>query len=172
MNLPIPPQLKDSFFFPENAVKVDPSHLNAHAPFFNYELIYYNKKTVHTIPWKEPESFIEDILVRWGKEKELLASLFKERSMDTLDAMKRSIALFYMLLYWSNSQPVNLNQEDSRLDDLSIKPVNVIERMMFIRDNPTLFHAYIQLSQLFEEQHKQYAKALALEKTKRKLKRQ
>ncbi|MFC7783580.1 MULTISPECIES: YpoC family protein [unclassified Rossellomorea] len=166
--LNIPSQLIDPFFFPDSEVRVDASHIIPDEPFFAYEILYFNEKALSILPWVDRELFISIILKSWGEGQKCLKTLFKERSKNTLHPMKKSISQFYMLLYWSNSLPVQLNSDISPINKLSIKPVNVVERMTFIRNNPNLFHSFIQLSQLFEEQHKQFAKSLALKRAREK----
>ncbi|MGM0854415.1 MAG: YpoC family protein [Bacillota bacterium] len=164
LTLSIPIQLYDPFFFFESKVRVDASHIIPDEPFFAYEILYFNEEAPGSLPWEDHELFIGIILKSWREGEECLKTLFKKRSKDTLPLMKKSIAQAYMLLYWSNSMPVILNSDITPIDNLSIKPANAGERMSFIRSNPTLFHSFIQLSQLFEEQHKQYAKSLALKR--------
>lgn len=166
LTLSIPLQLNDPFFFPESKVRVDDSRIIPDDPFFAYEILYYNEKATGSLPWEDHELFIGIILNSWREGEECLKTLFTKRSKDTLPLMKKSIAQVYMFLYWSNSMPVLLNSDNAQIDSLSIKPVNVGERMSFIRNNPTLFHSFIQLSQLFEEQHKQFAKSLALKRAR------
>ncbi|RBP02243.1 YpoC family protein [Rossellomorea aquimaris] len=166
MTLSIPLQLKDPFFFPDLKVRVDTSHIIPYEPFFAYEILYFNEESPGSLPWVDHEYFINNILKSWREGEECLKTLFNKRSKDTLPLMKKSIAQAYMLLYWSNSMPVILNSDITPIDSLSIKPVNAGERMSFIRINPTLFHSFVQLSQLFVEQHKQYAKSLALKRAR------
>jgi hypothetical protein len=164
MTLSIPFQLIDPFFFPESKVRIDASHIIPYEPFFSYEVLYFNEEAPGSLPWEDHELFIGIILKSWREGEECLKTLFKKRSKDTLPLMKKSIAQVYMFLFWSNSMPVILNSDIAPIENLSIKPVNAGERMSFIRNNPTLFHSFIQLSQLFEEQHKQYAKSLVLKR--------
>ncbi|MGM0839831.1 MAG: YpoC family protein [Bacillota bacterium] len=166
MTLSVPLQLKDPFFFPDLKVRVDTSHIILYEPFFAYEILYFNEESLGALPWVDDEYFIGIILKSWREGEECLKTLFKKRSKDTLPLMKKSIAQVYMLLYWSNSMPVILNSDITHIDSLSIKPVNAGERMLFIRNNPTLFHSFVQLSQLFEEQYKQYAKSLAIKRAR------
>ncbi len=160
--LTIPLELSDPFFFPMSDVMVDQSRFVSDEPIFAYELLYYNKCCPEVLPWMEHESFIRGLLKSWGEKEENLKNLFKSRTKDTLQIMKKAIAQFFMFMYWSNGQPVRLEGWESHIAHLSIKPVNVVERLIFIRMNATQYHSYIQLSQLFEEQHKHYAKYLAL----------
>ena len=159
---PIPKELRDPFFFSGDLVKIDENHVKPCEPFFAYELLYYNGRGADSPPWLVQGSWVKDILMEWKKEEEYLNVLFKGRSKGISESMRKSIARFYVLLYWSNKHPVRLENWQSSIEHFSLKPVNVIERLTFIRNNPALYHSFIQLSQLFEEQHKQYAKYQAL----------
>ncbi|PFG05945.1 YpoC family protein [Bacillus sp. es.034] len=159
---PIPKELRDPFFFSEDRVKIDETPFESCEPFFAYELLYYNGRGADSLPWQVQGAWVKDILMEWKKEEEHLKLLFKGRSKGILEWMRKSIGRFYVLLYWSNKHPVRLENWQSSIGHFSIKPVNVIERLTFIRNNPALYHSFIQLSQLFEEQHKQYAKHQAL----------
>ncbi|MCR8846906.1 hypothetical protein NQ095_00695 [Rossellomorea sp. SC111] len=159
--LNVPKQLRDPFFFSEDRVEVD-SHIDPCDPFFAYEILYYNEMSPDSLPWLVQGEWVIDIIMEWKKEEDHLKGLFKSRSKDILESMRKSIGRFYVLLYWSNKHPVNLDNWQSSIVHFSLKPVNVIERLTFIRNNPALYHSFIQLSQLFEEQHKLYAKYQAL----------
>ena len=171
MSLPylnIPQELRDPFFFTEEKVEMDVPQITPYNPLFAYEIVYFNGGSLHSLPWLKQESFIREIVTSWRKEEEFLKMLFKNRSKETFDSMKRGIGQFYMFLYWSNGQPVKLESWESEVACFSVKPVNAVERLTFIRKNVSLFHSYIQLSQLFEEQNKQYAKFLALNQAPKK----
>lgn len=161
----IPIELRDSFFFSGDRVKIDEAHSEPCEPFFAYELLYYNGRGADSLPWLVQGAWVKDILMEWKKEEEHLKALFKGRSKGIMESMRKSIARFYVLLYWSNKHPVRLENWQSSIEHFSLKPVNVIERLTFVRNNPALYHSFIQLSQLFEEQHKQYAKHQALNQT-------
>ncbi|CAN7348884.1 YpoC family protein [Rossellomorea sp. LjRoot5] len=161
----IPIKLRDPFFYSDDRVKIDESHMEPCEPFFAYEILYYNGRGADSLPWLVQGAWMKDILMEWKKEEDYLKGLFKSRSKGIVEWMRKSICRFYVLLYWSNKHPVNLNHWQSSIDHFSLKPVNVIERLTFIRNNPALYHSFIQLSQLFEEQHKQYAKYQALKST-------
>ena len=158
----IPSELRDPFFFADDRLMFDETQFESCNPFFAFEILYYNGWSEDAMPWMVQGAWVKDIIKDWKKEEEHMKALFKRRSKDISDSMRRSIGRFYMLLYWSNKRPVNLNNWQSTVERFSLKPVNVVERLTFIRDNPALYHSYIQLDQLFEEQHKQYAKYMAL----------
>ncbi|WP_226672893.1 YpoC family protein [Rossellomorea aquimaris] len=159
----IPRELRDSFFFSnDDKLKIDESQFEPCNPLFAFEILYYNGESVNPMPWTVQGAWAKDIIREWKKEEVHIKALFKSRSKNVLESMRKSIGGFYLLLYWTNKQPVNLNNWETRVERFSLKPVNVVERLTFIRGNPALYHSYIQLVQLFEEQHKQYAKYQAL----------
>jgi hypothetical protein len=105
------------------------------------------------------------LLEEWNQCKEQLASHFNNRDGERAEPlMKRAILLFEQFLFLSNS----LDQEEYSINNCKIKPVNVEERLDFIKSKPKLFHSYKQLAELFAEQEKQFAKQTALNKTKSK----
>ncbi|MBN8190710.1 hypothetical protein JI667_00995 [Bacillus sp. NTK074B] len=158
----IPRELRDPFFFTDDKLKFNESQIKPCNPLFAFEILYYNGENVNPVPWMVQGAFAKDIIRDWKKEEDHIKALFRSRSKNVLESMRKSIGGFYLLLYWTNKQPVNLDNWQSTVERFSLKPVNVVERLTFIRDNPALYHSYIQLAQLFEEQHKQYAKYLAL----------
>ncbi len=165
----IPRELSDPFFFSvDDTLKIDESQFEPCNPLFAFEILYYNGRSEDAMPWMVQRAWVNDLIKDWKKEEEHMKALFKGRSRDISDLMRRSIGRFYILLYWSNKQPVNLNNWETRVERFSLKPVNVVERLTFIRGNPALYHSYIQLVQLFEEQHKQYAKYLAFNQSAKK----
>jgi hypothetical protein len=160
--LNIPSELRDPYFFTNEKVEIDGSQIVPWDPFFAFEILHFNGVSLKRLPWFVQGEWIEDIVREWREEGEYLEKVFKSRSKKTKESMKKSIGQFYMFLFWSNKQPANLNEWESKVNRLAIKPVNAVERITFIRENSSHYHAYIQLAQLFEEQHKQYAKFLAL----------
>ena len=70
--------------------------------------------------------------------------------------MVKALSLFMKLLFWSNGSPVTLNNLKKDLGNLSIKPINIVDRLSFIMENPSLYPSFLQLSELFVEQHKAY----------------
>ncbi|KPL59807.1 YpoC family protein [Rossellomorea vietnamensis] len=164
----VPRELRDPFFFSEDRVKIEESNIDPCDPVFAYEILYYNEMSPDSLPWLVQGEWVKDIIMEWEKEEDHLKGLFKSRSKGLLEWMRKSIGRFYVLLYWSNKQPVNLDNWQSSIEHFTLKPVNVIERLIFIRNNPALYHSFIQLSQLFEELYKQYAKHQALKSIRNK----
>ncbi|MFI8688402.1 YpoC family protein [Rossellomorea sp. NPDC077527] len=164
----IPTELKDPFFFSDEKIRMHVVEIEPCNPLFAFELLHYNGVKAHSIPWLIQGIWIKDIIGAWKEEENHLKTLFKSRSKDALQSMKKGIGMFYMLLFWSNKQPVNLQGWRSSVEGLSVKPINTVERLSFIMDNPALYHSYIQLAQLFEEQQKQFAKYQALNQSAKK----
>lgn len=108
---------------------------------------------------------VEDTLRQWSRYKLELSEHFKDRNSEkALPLMEKALELFGKFLFLSNG----LDPDSHTIEDCSIKPVNVKERLDFISSRPKLFHSYIQLAELFAEQQKQYASKIALIKAKNK----
>jgi hypothetical protein len=106
---------------------------------------------------------ILQLLKRWEELKKRLNVLFENRESEkTLTPMIEGIEIFLELIYLSNDR--DWNKDDTSIMDFQWKPVNVLERISFIKRRPTLFHSFIQLSELFTEQEKQYNKKMAIQK--------
>ncbi len=104
------------------------------------------------------EENISLLLAKWNQVRSELETLYRKRDQkSTLQLMKKGIGYFLQFLYWSNDSQVNL-KEPLPLNLLVIKPVNLEERITYILSRPNLFHSYRQLSELFTEQEKLFAK--------------
>jgi hypothetical protein len=101
---------------------------------------------------------ISILLSKWDGVKTDLETLYRHRDQQaTLQLMKKGIIYFIQFLYWSNDRQVN-SKEPIPLNQFEIKPVNFEERLTYILSRPNLFHSYRQLSELFTEQEKLFAK--------------
>lgn len=99
---------------------------------------------------------LEDLYAEWSELEHELMVLYRSRSKQTGELMKRAVSLFASQLFLSNQQPVPACWPACTAT-LSIKPVNLEERVEFICNNPAGFPAFRQLSNLIEELKKQYA---------------
>lgn len=116
-------------------------------------------------PWHEEGPNLKVIIEKWEKLAEEINSYFKLRQNKQTDVlMMKGIALFLQLLFWSNHEPVVLLNFEENLSKLEIKPANLVDRISFIISRPTLHHSYIQLSELFIEQQKVYARYQVLKR--------
>lgn len=160
--LSIPKELNHSFFFGESEIMIDvPKDFVGISVNFLYELLFYHG-IVAVKPWEKPEVYIPVLLAEWEEIKGNLEGHFKAReTKGILPQMKKGIGLFIQLLFWSNQSPSVL-KDPLKFSELPCKPVNVGERLEFILSRPTLFPSYSQLTQLFVEQEKLFAKARIL----------
>ena len=171
VSIEIPEEMFDPYFFLEKRVTLRESierDFQWEYPYFPFEIQFFNGKNLSYVPWMDSELAVKAILSSWREVERELATLLKKRSNKVESVMKKGIALYYMLMFWSNAKPVKLHNWIGELENLSIKPVNVKDRLCFSRENIRLYHSYIQLSQLFDEHHKQFAKCNALEKSLKK----
>ncbi|MEH7491056.1 YpoC family protein [Neobacillus niacini] len=104
------------------------------------------------------EENISLLLSKWDGVKSELEIHYRNRDQQSaLQLMKKGIVYFIQFLYCSNDRQVN-SKEPIPLNQLEIKPVNFEERLTYILSRPSLFHSYRQLSELFTEQEKLFAK--------------
>jgi len=111
------------------------------------------------------EEAVTGILKNWEEVKISLEEHFRSRSKTgTKDMMDKGIALFIQFIAAVNQLPLpeNLTLD---YDQLTFKPVNVQERLEFIKSRPELFHSFRQLSELMAEQEKQFAKKKIMKKS-------
>ena len=106
-------------------------------------------------PWAIPDQTIPTVMEEWGKIKEELTIKFSNRDQAVGKLMRTGISLFYEVLYWSNNQPVVLN--DQIYGNL-IKPINSGERLKFILTRMNNYHSFVQLTELFIEMEKLFWK--------------
>ncbi|MGV3465815.1 MAG: YpoC family protein [Heyndrickxia sp.] len=131
------------------------------------ELLYYSKKSVDT-PWLCSEDQIPLIVKTWTQIKDELVAKMKERNKEVELNMLKGIELYFSLLFWSNKIPVQLFNWEKHVELLECRAVNVEERLSFILAKRNSYPAFIQLSELFIEQQKHFAKKIAIEKHKQK----
>lgn len=162
--LTVPTELESSLFFKENSVSIDLNEwkewkeISSFAAF-PYDCVFYSGIEGYH-PWDDYEKHISYLLSEWKKINEECQMLFSERkTKQALEPMKEGIALFLTFLYWIHDEPVQLKGWEEQVKKLSIQPVNLVERLTFIIQRPALYHSYIQLSELFRELEKHYAKS-------------
>lgn len=161
-NFPIPKELKHPFFL-KGGSDTDRKENSSFAENFMYEVFFYNGMEARK-PWLDSNEAIVPLLEKWPMIKEELQALHHDRRQkEVLAWMEKGIGLFLQFLFWSNDQPVQL-MESIPYDQLTIKPVNLRERLEFIMLQPKLHHSFIQLSELFEEQKKHFGKKNSMKK--------
>lgn len=155
-------------FFSHNQMSVK---ADLHLPFeeafeklpFIYDILMHNGSAKEK-PWQNSSVFVPLLLEAWRKKEERLTACFRERTgKGKEEAMISSISFFIVFLFWANELPVeSLNNKLKWLERLRVKPVNCMERLNYILENPLQFHSFIQVQQLFHELTKQYGKKEAL----------
>ena len=106
-------------------------------------------------PWKIPDQTIPSVMNRWENIKEELTIKFSKRDHDVEELMRKGIALFYEVLYWSNNRPVVFY---NLMDENLIHTNQFRERLKFIFSRMNSYHSFIQLTALFIEMEKLFWK--------------
>ncbi|MDN3016740.1 hypothetical protein PH210_11090 [Paenibacillus sp. BSR1-1] len=100
---------------------------------------------------------VMNILKEWKLVKERLDVSFRSRSFKNIkEWMEKGIELFIQFILKTNDR--SFFQGTLQFDQLETKPINLEERLAFIKARPNLYHSYRQLSELMDEQEKHFAK--------------
>ncbi len=127
-----------------------------------YEAAFHNGLDVLK-PWKIADQTIPGVIHEWGNIKEELTIKFAKRDHVMIEElMRKGIALFYEVLYWSNHRPVVFYEP--RDVNLIIIPINFWERMKFISSRIKNYHSFVQLTELFNEMEKLFWKHQVMKK--------
>ncbi|MBP2241341.1 hypothetical protein J2Z40_001903 [Cytobacillus eiseniae] len=166
ITISIPAELQNPFFFSQDDQLTITNEviqtIDLRIPFL-YEAVFY-AKIDGLKPWEMSEQWIPKLKEEWQNEKEKLERLFAERNYpQTIEPMKKGIGLFLQFVFWGNAMPVNLTEGFSD-EKLAVKPVNMEERISFIIQRPSLYHSFVQVSELIIEMEKQYVKQMAIKK--------
>jgi len=131
--------------------------------YFYYDIIGTNK------PWQCQTESIPAVLSLWNSEKELLVNLYKQRNRKAArEPMLRGLSYFLSCLFWLNGTPVNdITKWVQKIEELEAKPINCVERLEFIFCNCDLYHAFIQLCELFDELAKLFYKHITMNQDRR-----
>lgn len=111
-------------------------------------------------PWENPNVYLPTVFSSAQQKLQQAKECFQQRNKtEASKPLLFSLALFLDALFWMNHQPfISLNDLSETISSLQWKPINVIERVDFILQKPTLFHSSIQLEQLLDELIKVNAK--------------
>jgi len=162
----VPSELKHSYLLHEKNIclsieeqeKFNPSKL------FIYDAAFYAGELTLK-PWQDHAEAISALLIEWSALQKQLQESFKNRDLPgAKEPMKKGIGIFIELMHWTNGSPVRLSPQIS-FEHLSIKPVNVRERLDFILGRPVFYPSYIQLTELMLEMEKLYKKSIAMKKS-------
>ncbi|MBN3555876.1 hypothetical protein JYA63_16480 [Fictibacillus nanhaiensis] len=102
------------------------------------------------------ENTAENIFIEWKRKSEEIAHHFKNRDRKSAkEPMVYFFQQFLKTIYLVNGmQPSDATDYKSDLKAFKHLPVNAIERLSFIEDQPDHYQSYIQLSELFSEWEK------------------
>jgi len=153
----VPDELSNPFFFSETEIMIQASRnaLELHENFM-YDIFFFLGEDTYK-PWEQLNEALPILLTEWKKIKVTLDQMHSRRDKpNILPAMKKAIGVFLQFLFWTNERPVII-KSPIPFNTLVYKPVNVEERLGFIISRPGLFHSFIQLGELMEEQKKQNA---------------
>ncbi|MED1863702.1 hypothetical protein P4V41_09595 [Fictibacillus nanhaiensis] len=98
----------------------------------------------------------ENIFAEWKEQSQEIALFFKNRDRKSAkEPMEYFLQQFLRTIYSINGAHM-LQSSNYRNDLKKFKhlPVNAIERLSFIEDQPDHYQSYIQLSELFSEWEK------------------
>lgn len=105
---------------------------------------------------------IPELLKKWEQLHADIKVLFEKRdSKNVRVPMEAGIQLLIEFIYLTNDLSLE-KASDIAISSLSYKPVNIDERLQFLKLRPNIFPSFVQLNELFEEQKKLYAKKTAI----------
>ncbi len=98
---------------------------------------------------------IDVILNEWNEIKSCIQVSFNQRNKEVYKEMQDGISLYQKLLRQVSEAS---NCQDQILEDFEVLPLNGNDRYQFITNNPSLYVAFRQLDELFEETKKKIAR--------------
>ncbi|WP_017727985.1 YpoC family protein [Halalkalibacterium ligniniphilum] len=121
-------------------------------------------------PWKEREHYVPKLFQYWEQSKPALELYYEARNAEAAkEPMLMATAAFVDALFWTNKQPVRkLVDIETDAKALSIKPINIEERLAFLLAAPNKYHSYVQLRAMMDELMKMYYKSVLLAHEKQK----
>ncbi|RNA69183.1 YpoC family protein [Alteribacter keqinensis] len=111
-------------------------------------------------PWTAPKDSVTKILKEWKETGEpLIREAFKKRDKEKArPLMVNYTARYIQAMIWAKGEPVtDLIHIERDIGNLQYAPVNIEERLSFVINTPAHHHAFITLSQLFDESKKKWA---------------
>ncbi|WP_379968461.1 YpoC family protein [Ectobacillus sp. sgz5001026] len=167
MNIVVPDKFVFSPFFKEgDCIRFDSTVTIEDGSIFVFE-IAAEEGLPFDKPWNKREKTVPIILQMWKQNKDSIASLFRQRKRkEAGPPMVTNTARFLSILFWMNETYLSsLQQYTVQIEALRRKPVNVVERLDFILEQPDHYHSFIQLSELYEEVEKLFEKTMIMKKT-------
>lgn len=104
----------------------------------------------------------------WKDERDSIATLFQEKKYkEAIKPMQEYTANFLRIILELNHLKPSMHLDQEALEQLKYKPINLSERLDYVDQNPSQYHAYIQLDALYTELEKLSAKVKIIEQAKK-----
>lgn len=135
-------------------------------PFY-FDMLELIKITVNERPWNNMVQSVPLVISHWEKTKLQLQENFAKKTFSIKnEALSiHGISLFIICLFWTNEKSVkSLEVKEMMIAELKCKPINCVERLLFIINKPSQYHSFIQLDQMFKEHEKIFYKTVALKR--------
>lgn len=169
MIVQLPQELVHEKFFFSDRIEIENFITEKWNPDFNptlfvYDMLYWSGGQGFQ-PWQQGFITIPVLFEKWKELADSCRIIFAERRQNEAEMfMKKGMAVFFQVVFWMNEQPVFLHNWHEQINRLSIKPINVAERLSFVDASPAHYASFIQLTELFLEAEKQFYKTLAMKK--------
>ncbi|MBM7619509.1 hypothetical protein JOC95_001358 [Bacillus tianshenii] len=133
---------------------------------FKYDIAYSLGLAPSNLPWEHQSQTVPLLFHLWKETEAKLNVLHEKRERsDVKGNIAGGIALLLQAIFWMNQLPViSLTDWEKEIRQLQAKPVNIVERLDFVMKKPDMYHAFIQLQQLFTETSKLFYKMQAIQK--------
>ncbi|KIL48026.1 YpoC family protein [Jeotgalibacillus campisalis] len=135
-------------------------------PYFQPEFQW--SQTDQRPPWEEINYWLPLLKEEWELINDRLTSNFDKNNPAVKQDMVKGFSIFFMMLFWSNGKPVDVNSWKESSLPFKTTCLNLIERLEFALNNADSYFARIQLNELVLEIHKKSAKKLALQSVQKK----
>ncbi|MGM0834974.1 MAG: YpoC family protein [Bacillota bacterium] len=133
---------------------------------FKYDMAYALGLAPSNLPWEHQSQTVPLLFHLWKEIEAKLNMLHEKRERSDVKAhVVGGIALLLQAIFWMNKLPVrSLADWEKEILQLHVIPVNIVERLDFVMKKPEMYHAFIQLQQLFTESSKLFYKLQAIPK--------
>ncbi|MCZ0701888.1 hypothetical protein J2T56_000337 [Natronobacillus azotifigens] len=104
----------------------------------------------------------------WKDERDSISTLFQEKKYkEAIKPMQECTKNFLRIILELNHLKSSMHLDQEALEQVKHKPINLSERLDYVDQNPSQYHAFIQLDALYTEVEKLAAKVEILEQTKK-----
>ncbi|WP_088808580.1 MULTISPECIES: YpoC family protein [unclassified Listeria] len=129
----------------------------AGCPFWQETLFYTKNEGVQ--PWaNDAEKACRKLTKQMTAILSAMEAKFRAHEKPDSYLVQDALGIFLSILFWSNRKPVRLENLNEALNELSIKPLNLEERLEYCLMRAHTFPGFKQLNELLLEQRKLIAK--------------